>query len=128
GAEAAAAVAAAAAAAAELPPPCFICKDDITHWGPNAGNGEAISCARDGCGRVFHVTCVAYLLQDAAARTPGGCGAEAGTWECPLHRCACCGADENGLQLGEKRDSSNAGLVVLAPPLAGRSGVSGVGG
>ena len=82
-------------------PPCFMCEDDTTYWGLNAGNGEAIKCARDGCERVFHITCVAHLLQDAAARTPGGSGAAAGTWECPIHRCARCGEDENGLQLGD---------------------------
>lgn len=96
-------------AAGSLPPPCFMCGEDVTHWGLNAGNGEAIKCAHTGCERVFHVTCVAHLLRDAAARTPGGSGAAAGTWECPIHRCARCGADENGLQLGESIGRNSRG-------------------
>ncbi|CAM9972915.1 unnamed protein product, partial [Laminaria digitata] len=93
---------------AALPPPCFICQEDVTHWGANAGNGEALECSYDGCDRVFHVTCVAHLLQDAAAQTLGGCGAAPGTWECPLHRCARCGADEDGRQLGDCTGASSA--------------------
>lgn len=50
-------------------------------------------CAKDGCGRVFHVTCVAHILQDIAANSPGGIGASAGKWMCPLHRCARCGKE-----------------------------------
>lgn len=92
-----------------LPHPCYTCKENVTHWGVNAGNGEAIKCAHDGCERGFHVTCVAHLLQDAAAQTLGGSGAAAGTWECPIHRCARCGVDENGLQLGEHPEIGDNG-------------------
>lgn len=103
-------VASTGGAAGSLPPPCFMCGEDVTHWGLNAGNGEALKCAHAGCERVFHVTCVAHLLRDAAARTPGGSGASAGTWECPIHRCARCGADENGLQLGESISRGSRGV------------------
>lgn len=75
----------------------------------STGNGEAISCAHTGCGRIFHVTCVAHLLHDAAAHTLGGSGAGPGTWKCPIHRCACCGADENGCQLGEDVGGGSGG-------------------
>lgn len=121
-------VASTGGASGSLPPPCFMCGEDVTHWGLNAGNGEAVKCAHAGCERVFHVTCVAHLLRDAAVRTPGGSGAAAGTWECPIHRCARCGADENGLQLGESNSRGSRGVESVNGGSRGYWGKGGGGG